>query len=167
MFHKFLRYLIFSSILFMTSTCFSMGKEPDKMVTFKGQEMYLMNLLIGSYFNHQHPFSITPVIRKIDDTFYHVGDILNLQAHDFSDIHHKNYVYIDNQTRTPTRFSDGQAVRVSLLILGTSDKDSCLQKLKSKESIEKAKNSFPIKISQEFKKLERHQAYDKANNKME
>ena len=175
--YKILRHLIFSSILFTTSTCFSMGQQPsksicftigresEKIVTFQGQEKYLMNLILGSHFDYQHPFSITPIIRKIDDRFHHIGDILDLQEHDYHDIYRKNYVYLDDHTQMPTRLSDGQVVKVSLLILGTTDRESCLHlNFKQGNRPAHAKRSLPITIPQNFKKIEKHQSYNKTDN---
>lgn len=105
----------------------SFHKEHDKIIKFKGEEKYLMHLLIASYFNHQHPFSQTPVIRKRNSSFIHTGDILSLKEKDYQDIHNKNYVYLDNHTHMNTRLNPEEPVRVSLLILGTKDKESCLK----------------------------------------
>jgi len=129
-----LKIIILTSIFFTNSTCASFGKEPEKMVTFQGEEKYLMNLLIASHFNHNHPFSTTQIIRKEGTKFNHVGDIVDLQEQDYQNIYHLNYVYLNDHTQRPTRLSNDEIVRVSLLILGTKNRDACL-KLQFKQRI--------------------------------
>ena len=119
--------LILSLFSFINITYAAFGKEPDKMIMFQGQEKYLMHLIIQSAHNHKHPFSTTQIIRKENNKFHHHGDILDLQEHDFQNIHNLNYVFLENHTHRPTRLSNENIVPVSLLILGTTDKQSCLK----------------------------------------
>ena len=127
-----LKLLIFSSIFCTTSTYASFGKEPNKMITFNGQEKYLMRLIIVCEYDRNHPFSVTQIVRKNNDRFDHIGEISDLNKQDFDNIHHLNYVHLDNHTYRPTRLSKGEIAPVGLLILGTTDKQSCL-KLKFKQ----------------------------------
>jgi len=121
------KIILLACIFFINTIYTSFGKEPHKMIMFQGQEKYLMHLIIASHFDHKHPFSTTQIIRKEQNNFYHHGDILNLNEQDFNNIHHINYVYLENHTQGQTRFSNEKIVPVNLLILGTNDKESCLQ----------------------------------------
>lgn len=107
------------------SISFAMSDQANKRVMFQGQQYYIMHLLIKGCRHKSHPFSATPVIRKIDNAFCYKSqdDVHNLTADDFIDIHKGNYIYIDNCTVHTTRLSQGQIVPVSLFIVGSNDEN--------------------------------------------
>lgn len=102
-----------------------MSDEANKRVMFQGQQYYIMHLLIKGCRHKTHPFSVTPVIRKIDNAFYYknLDDVHNLTADDFKEINAGNYMYIDNCVEHTTRLSSGKLVPLSLFILGTNNKN--------------------------------------------
>lgn len=116
---------ILLSVFFNSYISFAMSDQANKRVMFQGQQYYIMHLLIKGSRHKAHPFSVTRVIRKIDNAFYYRNqdEIHNLTADDFKEINAGNYIYIDNCIEDITRLSAGKFVPVSLFIVGTNNEN--------------------------------------------
>ena len=124
--NKFIKVTLFLCIFFIfSSISFSMSDEFNKIVTFQGEKKYIMNLLIAASWSSNHPFSVTPVMRRKNNVFqYHdKDDVFSLTSNDFKEIHRGNYVYMDRYALKKTRLSQGETVPVSVLFIGTNNEN--------------------------------------------
>jgi len=132
--NNFTRFILFVSSFFVfCSISFSMSEESNKIVSFQGKKKYIMRLLIDGSRSQNHPFSVTPVARKVGDSFEYIteDDVFNLTEDDFKEIHRGNYVYFDQHAWKRTRLSQGEKVKVSTLFIGINDETRCRSLKKS------------------------------------
>lgn len=137
--NNFRRFILFvSSFLTFCSISYSMSEKSNKIVSFQGEEKYIMRLLIDGSRSPNHPFSVTPVARKVGDSFEYIteDDVFNLTENDFKEIHRGNYVYFDQFACKRTRLSGGEKVKVGTLFIGIHDEAHC-RSLKKSDFINK------------------------------
>lgn len=114
-----MKKMIFSIIAALS--LMSSAQEVKTCIEFQGEKKALIVWVGASLLDHNHPFSVTSVIRYKDNTFVLKGDIVNLDEQEIQEIGAGNCVYFPFYTKTRTRLSGSEYQDIGAIVLGSKD----------------------------------------------